>query len=476
VPVEIGVLIDIVVALAASGHVVLNKRDVRGAAAWLGLVWLLPFAGAFIYIVLGINRLNRRARLRLEEQASPPESSEANSWLCTDRQAQLGADAERLIEHARVVDELTHHPLVVGNRIEPLFDGDEAYPAMLEAIRGAQSSVSLVSYIFEARGVGQQFVDALAEAVERGCEVRVLVDDVGARYGRPRIHRALRRHKVPVALFLPVMVPRSFAHINLRNHCKVMVVDGRVGFTGGMNIRPDCVLADEPRYPTRDAHFRVEGPIVAQLQAVFARDWRFTTGEDLEGGRWFPPLDRAGDVAARGITDGPDEDMDRMPWLFLSALAMARRSIRIVTPYFLPSDTLVHAMHLAARRGVEVDVILPEQVNLPVVGSAMRAQYLQVLRHGVRIWLTPPPFDHSKLFVVDGAWSSIGSSNWDPRSLRLNFEFNLECYDDTLAAQLEARISHLKASARPVQRDELEGRALLARLRDGTARLFQPYL
>ena len=324
--------------------------------------------------------------------------------------------------------------------------------------------------------MGAKFVDALAEAAERGCEVRVLVDDVGARYGRPRIHRQLRRRGVPVARFLPVVVPRSFAHINLRNHCKVMVVDGRIGFTGGMNIRPDCVLADEPRHPTRDTHFRVEGPVVAQLQAVFVRDWRFTTGEILEGERWFPPLEGVGDAAARGITDGPDEDIDRMPWLFFSALGMARRSVRIVTPYFLPSDTLIHAMHLAARRGVEVDVILPEKVNLPVVGSAMTAQSAVVLQHGVRIWRTPAPFDHSKLFVVDRRWSSIGSSNWDPRSLRLSFEFNLECYDETLAEQLDDHVAELKASAKQVTSAELDERPLLVRLRDGTARLFKPFL
>jgi len=473
VPFELGLILDVLVALGASGHVVLNKRNVRAAVAWLGFVWMVPFVGAAIYLILGINRIHRRARLPPDKATAPASPAE---HLCTDRERQLGPGAERLVEHARVVDELTHHPLVVGNRIEPLFDGDEAYPAMLEAIAGATTSVSLVSYIFEARGIGARFVDALAEAVERGCEVRVLVDDVGARYGRPRIHQQLRKRGVPIARFLPVLVPRSFGHINLRNHCKVMVVDGRIGFTGGMNIRPDCVLADEPRYPTRDTHFLVQGPVVAQLQAVFARDWRFTTGEELSGDRWFPPLREVGQAAARGITDGPDEDIDRMPWLFLSALTMARRSVRIVTPYFLPPDSLVHAMHLAARRGVEVDVILPEEVNLPVVGSAMRAQSVFVLQHGVRIWRTPAPFDHSKLFVVDRRWCSVGSSNWDPRSLRLSFEFNLECYDQVLAGRLDDRIADLKASARPVSPAELEERPVVARLRDGMARLLEPLL
>jgi len=427
-------------------------------------------------VFLGINRIQRRAKV-LKSGAthySVPLDEAPRSPADLDRE--LGSDRARLIELARVVGNVTQRSLLVGNRVDRLVDGDEAYPAMLEAIRSARQSIAFMSYIFETKGVGGAFVDALAEACARGVEVRVLIDDVGTRYARPRIHRVLKKRGVPVAKFLPALLPRSFTHFNLRNHCKILVVDGRLGFTGGMNIRQGSVLASIPKHPTKDLHFGVVGPAVAQLQEVFARDWTFTTGEKLQGELWFPVLEPAGETLVRGITDGPDMDIDKLHWVFLAAVGAARRSIRIMTPYFLPDRVLMKALHLAAQRGVEVDIIVPEVGNLPVVRWAMWAHHRQVLGDGIRLWLSPPPFDHSKLFVVDGYWSSIGSSNWDPRSLRLNFEFNIECYDDELGASLEDHVRRRLKDARLLTPEELDERSMFQKVRDGSARLMTPYL
>jgi len=473
---QLSVVLDLVIALAASSHVILHKTDTRAATAWVGLIWLVPFLGSILYVFLGINRIQRRAKV-LKSGAthfSVPLDEAPHSPADLDRE--LGSDRARLIELARVVGNVTQRPLLVGNRVDRLVDGDETYPAMLDEIRSAQQSISFMSYIFEARGIGTEFVNALAEAYGRGVEVRVLIDDVGSRYARPRIHHVLKDRGVPVARFLPALLPRSFTHFNLRNHCKILVVDGRVGFTGGMNVRQGSVLASNPNHPTKDLHFRVIGPVVAQLQEAFARDWAFTTGERLVGRLWFPELGPEGQTLARGITDGPDRDIDKLHWVFLAAVGAARRSIRIMTPYFLPDRVLRKALHLAAQRGVEVDIIVPETANLPVIRWAMWAHHRQVLHDGLRLWLTPPPFDHSKLFVVDGYWSSIGSSNWDPRSLRLNFEFNLECYDAELGASLEEHARHRVQDARLLTTEELDGRSLFLKVRDGTARLMTPYL
>jgi len=473
---ELSVVLDLVIALAASWHVILHKDDTRAATAWVGLIWLVPFVGATLYVFLGINRIQRRAKV-LKSGAthfSVPLDEAPRSPADLDRE--LGSDRARLIELARVVGNVTQRHLLVGNRVDRLVDGDEAYPAMLEAIRSARESISFMSYIFEARGVGGEFVDALAEARARGVEVRVLIDDVGTRYARPRIHRVLKKRGVPVAKFLPALLPRSFTHFNLRNHCKILVLDGRVGFTGGMNIRQGSVLASKPKHPTKDLHFRVAGPVVAQLQEVFVRDWAFTTGEKLQGDLWFPELGPEGETLVRGITDGPDRDIDKLHWVFLAAIGAARRSIRIMTPYFLPDRVLTKALHLAAQRGVEAATIVPEVANLPVVRWAMWGHHRQVLREGIRLWLSPPPFDHSKLFVVDGYWSSVGSSNWDPRSLRLNFEFNIECYDDELGTSLEDHVRERLRDARLLTPEELDARSVFLKARDGTARLMTPYL
>ena len=473
---KLSIILGVLVAILASGHVILNKSDTRSATAWVGLIWLVPVLGSALYLFLGINRIERRAR-EIKSRTTPycvPLGDVTGSPRDLDRV--LGSERARFVELARVVSNVTKRPLLVGNSIERLVDGDEAYPAMLSAIKSAQRSISFASYIFEATGVGGDFVEALASANARGVEVRVLIDDLGARYAWPRIHRVLRKRGVRVARFLPTFVPRSFTYFNLRNHRKIMVVDGSIGFTGGMNVRQGCVLSASPKRATKDLHFRVEGPVVAQLQEAFAEDWTFSTGETLEGQIWFPELEPVGSTLARGISDGPDDDIDALNWVFLAAVGAARRSIRVVTPYFLPSEVLLRALHLASKRGVEVDVIVPEVGNLPIVRWAMWGHYRLVVREGLRLWLSPPPFDHSKIFVVDGTWSSIGSTNWDPRSLRLNFEFNIECYDQAFGAVLEQHVRRRLEDSRLLTIEELEARNPFFRFRDRTARLLKPYL
>jgi cardiolipin synthase len=264
--------------------------------------------------------------------------------------------------------------------------------------------------------------------------------------------------------------------MNMRTHRKILVTDGRLGFTGGLNIRVGHCLKRQPQSPVQDIHFRVRGPVVTQLQEVFADDWLFTTGESLRGEAWFPKPEMAGQVLARSVPDGPDEDFEKLRWTLLGALAIARYSVRIVTPYFLPDPAVVSALNLAAMRGVQVDIILPARSNLRVVDWASRAMWWQVLEHRCRIWLSPPPFDHSKLMLVDGCWVLLGSANWDPRSLRLNFEFNLECYDLDLARQLEEVIVSKLKAAHLVTLRQVDARPLPVRLRDGIARLLTPYL
>jgi cardiolipin synthase len=216
---------------------------------------------------------------------------------------------------------------------------------------------------------------------------------------------------------------------------------------------------------------------VRHLQEVFAEDWEFTTREALRGEQWFPPLEPRGGTIARGIADGPDDDLDILTFTLLGAIACATRSIRILTPYFLPDTALVYALNTAALSGLDVDIVLPEKGNLRLVTWAMWGQVAQVLGHGCRVWLSPEaPFDHSKLMVMDDYWVLFGSTNWDPRSLRLNFEFNVECYDKDLARESDALVQSRIARSRRLTLEEVQKRKLPLRLRDGAARLLTPYL
>jgi len=462
---------DFLACLLASSHALLHKRDTRSATIWIGVIWMLPALGPLLYLALGVNRIRRRA-IKLG----------VHKTFSRDVPEDLGepepTGAEHLQMLARVVGRVVERPLLPGNQIEPLVNGDEAFPVMLAAIESAKKSISLVSYIFDNDPTGQQFVAALERAVRRGMIVRVLVDAAGSRYSWPPITHVLRRAKIPFGKFLPssLLQPWRVATINLRNHRKVFIVDGQFGFTGGMNIRHGNVLASQPKNPVQDLHFRVEGPVVTRLQEAFVNDWAFTTGEILDGDLWFPDLNESGDVIARVITDGPDADYDKLRWTLLAALAEAQTSVQIVTPYFLPDIALVTALNLATLRGVRVDIILPAKNNLPFVHWASRSLWWQVLQRGCHIWLTPPPFDHSKLMIVDGHWVLLGSANWDARSLRLNFELNVECYGRDFADKMKRVVDKKLTGAHEVTLAEVDARTVPGKLRDAIARLFSPFL
>lgn len=464
-------------SLAASLHAVLYKRDSRAAVAWVGVIWLVPFVGALLYLLLGINRVRRRVAGTRGHESD--HISALGPQVCSPEEllSLLPPDRKHLLEMTRLGETLSGLSLLCGNTVQPLINGDETYPAMLAAIENAEQSISMTTYIFDSGKVGRRFLNALGDAVDRGVEVCVLVDAVGARYSYPPIAALLRGRGIRTARFMSRVLAWRTPYLNLRNHRKILVADGRLGFTGGMNIRGAHVLADTKAHPIRDVHFRVEGPVVHQLQATFVEDWQFATGELLTGELWFPKLPIShGTVCARAIPDGPDKDMDKMSMAFQGALAVAHRSVRIVTPYFLPERQLIAALNTCALRGVRVDIVLPERTNLRLVDWASMAQMWQILEWGCRVWLTPAPFDHSKLMVVDGALSLIGSSNWDARSLRLNFELGVECYDANLAQQLENHIDQKISGARELSIAEVDGRPILIKLRDGFVRLAAPYL
>jgi cardiolipin synthase len=381
---------------------------------------------------------------------------------------------EKYRELARTALAVTGRPLLKGNSIRVLHNGNEAYPAMLAAIGDATSSINLSTYIFDSDESGRAFVDALGAAHARGVTVRVLTDGIGEFYSRPRITPLLRAQGVPAARFLPPGLNRPI-HINLRNHRKILVVDGRHGFTGGMNIGDRHVSRDGRPPKAVDMHFGVEGPVVSQLETVFLEDWAFATGETVDPTK-VDDWTTAGPSLCRGISDGPNEDYEKFEWVLIGAVNCAQHRVRIMTPYFLPGPELSAALSSAALRGVDVEVILPAKNNLPFVAWATQSMLWQVVQHGVRVYYQPPPFTHSKLFVVDDHYAQIGSANLDPRSLTLNFEFNVEVYCDRFGDMLTRHFEQTSAKSRPVRLDELHGRPLPVKLRDAAFWIFSPYL
>lgn len=465
-------VLDVCLVGFAVSHVLLRQRDGRIAAFWAVIIAFVPLLGAIFYAMFGINRIQRRGQ---KYRAMTEVERQAVLEACPPNPERAVPELKLLGELADATTKLSRFTFNVGNHMIPL-RSEEAMLAMLTAIRNAKRSISLCSYIFEAKGIGLEFVNELGKARERGVEVRVLVDNMGTMYSWPPIIRTLKRRGINAQSFMHSHFFFRMFSMNLRNHRKVMVVDGVTGFTGGMNIREGNMLSQNPRHPVIDLHFQVEGPAVRQLQRVFAEDWAFCCGEVLKGDAWYPELSEAGEVGIIGVPDGPDEDMELMPKVIFAAINAARREIRVMTPYFLPEAPLIWALNAAALRGVDVTVITPKNNNIPFVRWAARTLYPQMLERGVHILEADGHFDHSKFMTVDGLWSLVGSTNWDPRSLRLNFEFNLSCFDDILAGQLNAMFVKSLEDCAPVSLRELRSAGLLLRLRDGFARLFMPVL
>jgi cardiolipin synthase A/B len=448
----------------AVGHALLHKRRPESAFGWIAVCVIFPFAGPMLYFVFGINRVRSRAR-QLRSGLThplPPVTPPVHAPDAFEPLAQLGWRAAGA-------------PLIPGNSVQSLHSGEQAYPAMLEAIEGARETVSFSTYIFDSNDSGRRFADALKAAAARGVQVRVLLDGFGEVYSFPRARWLFRRSKVRVARFLPPrLLPPSF-HVNMRNHRKILVTDGEVAFTGGINIG-DRYLADRSDNPHRvtDLHFRLQGPVAAHIETVFFDDWKFVTGESVDP----PPATTRtfGEALCRTVPDGPDENLDKLTTLLVGALGIARQRIAIMTPYFLPPRELIGALQAAALRDVDVAVILPQKNNLFYVHRATRHMLWELLQRGVKIYYQPPPFVHSKLLLIDDHYAQVGSANLDPRSLRLNFELTLEIYDDEAVSDMGQHFQAIREQSTPITLQDVEQRRLGTKLFDGFCWLFSPYL
>ncbi|WP_051883618.1 phospholipase D-like domain-containing protein [Salinisphaera hydrothermalis] len=459
-------------AIAAAVHALLTRETPSSAFGWIGISLLFPPLGPLLYYMFGVNRVRIRARRldRASRHGLGAHRTGADAELC-DYRAFIG---HRRLGLAAAGDRLSAWPVVAGNRVDVLNNGDKAYPPMVEAIEAATEFVYLTTYIFETNRVGQRFIAALSRAADRGVDVRVLIDGVGEWYAWPgkRPVGELEAAGVTVARFLPPRLWPPALRLNLRNHRKILVTDGGIAFTGGMNIGDRHFVSANSG--VADMHFRLAGPIVRQIEAVFLSDWAFATGQQSAiSARELPAL---GHAACRTIENGPTHDIERLSTLLVTAVSSAYERILIVTPYFLPGPALVGALQAAALRGVEVSIVLPESNNLPPVAWAARHDLGELVTRGVNVYFQPRPFAHTKLFIIDHDYALIGSPNIDPRSLRLNFELAVELFHVETVSTLAAYVVSTIGRSQPYTREDFAARSLPTRLRDSFFWLFSPYL
>ncbi len=362
-----------------------------------------------------------------------------------------------------------------GNRVQALLNGDQIFPAMLGALRAAKTSITFETYIYWSGSIGREFSDAFVEAARRGVKVKVLLDWVGGELDDSHLE-AMREAGVEIRRYNP---PRwnSLGRMNNRTHRKLMVVDGRVGFTGGVGIADSWRGHAQDAEHWRDSHFQVEGPAVAQMQSAFIDNWLQSTGEVLHGDDFLPALEAAGGATAQVFTSSPRGGAKSMQLLYLMAITAAARSIDLSAAYFVPDELGIESLAAAARRGVRVRIILPgPHIDKAIVRHASRAGWGELLAAGVEIHEYQPTMFHCKVLVVDGLWTSVGSTNFDQRSFSINDEANLNVLDEDFARrQIEVFEADLR-QARRVTLEEWKNRPLTERALDLAASLVRSQL
>jgi cardiolipin synthase len=463
-------------------HVLLNKHRPVSAVLWLSILWAFPFVGALVYLCFGIDQVERGAAARdacrqiLRELALPRGADPAAA-----QQPCAPLPAGRGVEILDVTNRGRRPPSRMGgNRVDLLVDGDEFYPALDEAIAAARDSIHLQSFIIARDATGRELVERLAARAREGIVVRLLYDRFGSTYAHySTMFRRARKAGVKVASISHASPLRGRFQVNLRNHRKVAVIDGRVGFTGGINIGDPNLTARAGGAPIRDYHLRVEGPAVSELQLQFVADWSFASGEappDLVLERYFPARERAGSALVNAVPGGPYAGGHMLTDLLFAAIGAAESSLRIVTPYFVPNEPILEAIRAAALRGVDTRLVVPQLGNHWYVDYAARSLYTPLLESGVRIFERRPPFSHAKALVVDGSYAVLGSPNLDYRSLHLNFETAVEIVEPAFLARLNEQIASELAHSAEVDLEAHRARSMGRRLAENFCYLFQPLL
>ncbi|MFW6125237.1 MAG: cardiolipin synthase [Pirellulales bacterium] len=453
--------------------VVTRRREPTASMAWLLVVFFVPWPGLILYWLIGSNRLPRR---RIEGYAHVRRRLHRFADRVTEHLQQTRPDLGQEVETVvRLPERLGAMPVIGGNHVELIADTDRLVDQLIADINRAEHHVHVLCYIYADDATGRRVGEALQRAAERGVQCRVLVDAVGSRAMLSRYAHELRHRGVDVRAALPVgLFRKRVARIDVRNHRKVIVVDGCIGYTGSQNI----VGAD---YGTRDLVWydvmvRLVGPAVPELQAVFITDWYFETADLLDADPFFPAPDTPGDVPLQVIPGGPNFYTENFQRLVVASMYAARHRVCITTPYFVPDEPLIQAIQVAALRNVEVELIVPRRSDHRLVAAASRSYYEQLLEAGVHIHRFTGGLLHAKIISIDDRFALIGSSNLDIRSFELNFEINLVLYDASVALQARRLQERYRDQAVELTRDEWRRRPAWKFARDNLAKLLSPLL
>ena len=450
-----------------------KKKQSVSTVAWIMAIVTMPYFGAFLFTVFGINRVERRLRGKQDATRAVSRAIPQMS-----RHHHLHHDHLNPTQHElrRLAERLGDTHATVGNRVQLLIDANRTFQEIAEAIKAARSSIHLEYYIWQPDRVGTALRNLLIAKAKEGVSVRFLYDAIGSGKLTHRFLQPMREAGIRIASFVPGQSLRERFSINLRSHRKIVIVDGQIAFTGGMNVG-DEYLGLNPHFGHwRDTHLRLHGPTALQLQEVFAIDWMYATGEELTHDQFFPEPEQLGNVYAQVVSGGPDEEDGVFHGLMFAAINTARSRVTLATSYFVPTPPLVSALESAALRGVQTRVLLSGPKTYWATLRAARSSYDSLLRAGVEIYEYQDGQLHSKTLTIDGCWSLVGTPNFDARSLYLNFEVGVIFYDGSLAEQLEHQFTEDLTRARGIDAVTWFRRPIWDRLQENFCGMFSPIL
>ncbi|MFL5329924.1 MAG: cardiolipin synthase [Gemmataceae bacterium] len=464
--------LDVVIVLCVIPWVLWIKKEPTSAVAWCLLVLFLPLFGAAFFVTFGYQTIYRPLRRKQKHRRRYRQKSECGPPI------EEGAADERALGYeglARLANLLEASGPTDGNAVTFYNEGRPAFDAVFAEIEKAKHHIHLQFFIYRSDHLGKRLFELLGRKAREGVEVRLLTDAVGSHQLYWWQLTDVRKAGVKVSAFLPMRLFRR-AHINLRNHRKIVIVDGRVAFTGGMNVGDEYLGEVKAFGHWRDTFLRIEGPAVDPLQRLFVEDWDFSTNESLSGNRYFPALDAPSSVAVQVIASGPDQPLHPIRELLFAAIIKAKKRLWLVSPYFVPDPGIQDALHMAARTGVDVRLLIPKLSDHWLAHYAGLYFVPDMLEAGVKVYYYTKGFLHSKVVMVDGQWASVGTANLDNRSLYLNFEVNCLIHTPAAVADLEeAFLADLKDSDEMTARD-LARQPLRTRLASNFCRLFAPVL
>ncbi|MCT4588423.1 MAG: cardiolipin synthase [Carboxylicivirga sp.] len=458
--------------------VMLENRSPLKAIPWILVLLFVPVLGVVFFVFFGQNlrkeKIIRRKGLKNHDLLSEIAHSQSHKL------SEGSLDDTPLLESNKKLIQLflnnSSSILTIGNQVDVLNNGEDTFDAIINALESARHSIHLQYYIFDEDEIGNRILDILKQKASEGVEVRMLVDDVGSWELKRPFFKELQSYGIEIYSFLTVRFPSLTSKVNYRNHRKIVVVDGEIGFLGGLNIA-DRYLKGNPAYGIwRDMHLRITGDAVNALQSVFFIDWYFVSQKDIADPKYFPHKKPSGDKLVQIVTSGPDSDWPGIMMGYYQAIANAKKYVYITTPYFMPGESVLMALKASAMGGVDVRIIIPEKSDAYFTALCTKSYIKEMLLAGVKFYLYQPGFLHSKMMVVDDEVCTIGTTNMDFRSFEQNYEVQAFIYDEEKTKEVKSYFMDDLAHSEPVQLEQWRKRAPWQKAKESFARLFSPLL